>query len=133
MEIDKSIRSGVKKTDDYIIALEEELLKKETSSIIKFIISANKVASALAEDMELMLDDDIGSCKILKDDKDSKLLDRLLNLLKNVDTFDQISKIADALTPQEIDHAKKEKQVLTVKDNPFESVMKQVKEKNGQK
>ena len=133
MEIDKSIRSGVKKADDYISLLEDELLKKETSSIIKFIISAYKVASALAEDMVLMLEDDIASCKILKDDKDSKLLDRLLNLLKNVDTFDQISKIADALTPQEIDQAKKDKPHLTVKDNPFETVMKQVKEKNGQK
>lgn len=136
MQIDRSIRSGVKKTDDYIILLEEELLKKETSSIIKFITSANKVACALADDMELMLSGNLALCTILKDDKDSKLLDRLLNLLKSVDTFDQISKIADSLVPEvvEIKTETTAQTKLNPDENPFEQMQKRVKERiNGQK
>ena len=129
MKINKAIRSGSELIDDYILELEDELLKKETSSIIKFITSANKVARALAEDMELMLVGEIGNCKILTDDKDSKLLDRLLNLLKNVETFDQISKIADGLIPEEVAEANTATQLIP-NSNAFEQIQEKIREKH---
>jgi len=129
MKINRTIRSGSELIDDYILELEDELLKKETSSIIKFITSANKVASALAEDMELMLNGDIESCKILTDDKDSKLLDRLLNLLKNVETFDQISKIADGLVPEEVSEVTTATQLIP-NSNAFEQIQEKIREKH---
>lgn len=135
MKINKAIRSGKASIDDYILELEEELQKKETSSINKFIGSANRVALALADEMELMLSGNLMLCKILKDDKDSKLLDKLLLLIKNVDTFDQISKMADALIPEVIEIPTVETTVqLNHEENPFEQMQKIVKEKlNGKK
>jgi len=129
MKINRTIRSGSELIDDYILELEDELLKKETSSIIKFITSANKVASALAEDMELMLLGEIEQCKILTDDKDSKLLDRLLNLLKNVETFDQISKIADGLVPEEVSEVNTATQLIP-NSNAFEQIQEKIREKH---
>lgn len=129
MKINRTIRSGSELIDDYILELEDELLKKETSSIIKFITSANKVASALAEDMELMLLGEIEQCKILTDDKDSKLLDRLLNLLKNVETFDQISKIADGLVPEEVSEVTTSTQLIP-NSNAFEQIQEKIREKH---
>jgi len=135
MKINKATRSGKASIDYYILELEEELLKKETSSINKFIASANRVALALADEMELMLSGSLGECKILKDDKDSKLLDKLLLLIKNVDTFDQISKMADALIPEVIEIPTVDTVVqLNIDENPFEQMQKIVKEKlNGKK
>lgn len=131
MKINKAIRSGDDAVNEYIASLEDELLKKETSSIIKFIVSANKVARALASDMELMLDGNFEACKILSDDKDSKLLDRLLNLLKNVDTFDQISKIADGLTLEEVLDAGIETVTQLVPNtNAFEQIQEKIREKH---
>lgn len=129
MKINRTIRSGSELIDGYILELEDELLKKETSSIIKFITSANKVASALAEDMELMLLGEIEQCKILTDDKDSKLLDRLLNLLKNVETFDQISKIADGLVPEEVSEVTTATQLIP-NSNAFEQIQEKIREKH---
>mgnify|MGYP000004578412 CR=1 FL=1 len=92
--IDKSIRSGDKKVDDYIERLETMF---NFSNLYRFIMAANEVAGVMADDMSKIAQGKKDKLKILSDDKDDKFTERLTTILKQVDVIKKISAEADLL------------------------------------
>lgn len=133
MQINKKIRSGKADIDSYIEELEAELTKKETSAITSFILNANRVAKILSSDLGLLAEGRDTECVLINESKDDKRLERVLALLKNVDTFDSISKIADSLTPEEIDQANEGATQLNPTSNAFEQLQDKAWQKFKQK
>jgi len=132
VKVNKNIRSGNKDIDSYIAELEAELTKKETSSIHKFIQSANAVAGVLADDLACLAKGDLGGCQIIKSDGNDKILDRIMAVIKNMDAFADLSKIADSLAVEVIEEGVIEAIAITPGANGYEDLRKRVQEKvNG--
>lgn len=131
MKINRKLRCDNDKVNAYIGELEDELLKKENSSIQKFIIASNKVAKVFAEDLELLAEGRIDQCKLLNSDKDDKTVDRIMLMMKNNELFLQISNTADQLPPEIVDEVQDLKLKLTEEDSTFEQMQKRVKEKKN--
>ena len=132
VKVNKNIRSGIKEVDGYIAELEAELTKKETSSIHKFIKSANSVASVLADDLAFLAGGDAGGCHFIKSDGNDKILDRIMAVIKNVDAFSDLSKIADSLAIEVVEEGVIEAIAITPGANGFEDMRKRAQEKlNG--
>lgn len=141
--IDKTIRSGNIEVDEYISKMEEYILSFDTSHIKKLIVASDIVASQLAGDMvmiatnthrEKVSDDDSGvavyksKLNILSDDKDDKLLERLLNIVGKIPTFKQISDMVLAMKPKEKAEAEESVVKLDPTKNAYEQMM-ELKEK----
>lgn len=127
MLIDKTIRSGDVKVDDYIGRLEKLY---EFSNLYRFIMAANEIAGVMADDMSKIAKGDKKGLKLLSNDKDDKLIDRLSNVLKQVDNIKKIQVEADAL----ISSGKVEdpKKIVVDKNTPaVEQLMTMAKDKNG--
>lgn len=132
VKVNKNIRSGNKDVDSYIAELETELTRKETSSIHKFIHSANAVAGVLADDLACLAKGDLGGCQIIKSDGTDKILDRIMAVIKNMDAFSDLSKIADSLAVEVIEEGIIESVAITAGANGFEDMRKRTLEKlNG--
>lgn len=129
MIINRKLRSGDDKIDTYILELEEELLKKQTSSIDKFIRSANEVASVMAEDLGYIAKGQPELCTILNSDKDDKSIDRIFLMLKNNTLFEEIAKTAESLVPEILNEAQDLKIELDAEENAFEQMQRRIKEK----
>lgn len=129
MVINKKLRSGEEKLDKYIEELEEELLRKNTSSIDKFIRSANKVASVMADDLALIAEGRSGECTILTSESNDKSVERIFMMLKNNDLFAEIAKTAEDLLPEVVNEAQDLKIELDAEENAFEQMQRKIKEK----
>ena len=129
MVINKKLRSGDVKIDNYIEELETELLRKNTSSIDKFIRSADKVASVMADDLGYIADGTPEKCVILTSDSSDKSVERIFLMLKNNDLFSEIAKTADDLLPEVVNEAQDLKIELDAEENAFEQMQRKIKEK----
>lgn len=145
--IDKTIRSGNYEVDEYISKMEEYILSFDTSHIKRLIVASDIVASQLAGDMVMLAtnthrtmgrDEDSGmavfksNLTILSEDKDDKLLERLLNIVGKIPTFKQISDMVVAMKPQE--KAAAEAENAMIKLDPNKNVYEQMLEmKKGDK
>lgn len=98
MQVDKTIRSGDAKVDAYIEWMESKL---DFNNTYRFIMAANNIFGAMADDMELIASGKVKTSdkklKILSDDKDDKFAERLNMVLKLADTAKKISAEAEAL------------------------------------
>ena len=129
MVINKKLRSGDVKIDNYIEELETELLRKNTSSIDKFIRSADKVASVMADDLGYIADGTPEKCVILTADSSDKSVERIFLMLKNNDLFSEIAKTACELLPEVVNEAQDLKIELDAEENAFEQMQRKIKEK----
>jgi hypothetical protein len=95
MQIDKTIRSKDPKVDAYIEWLESKLDFKNS---YRFIMAANNILGAMADDMEIIASGSkTKKLKILSEDKDDKFAERLNMVLKLSDTAKKIAAEAEAL------------------------------------
>lgn len=129
MTINKKIRSGDSKIDKYIEELEEELLRKSTSSIDKFIRSADKVASVMADDLNFIAEGEPDKCRILTSDSSDKSVERIFLMLKNSELFTEIAKTAESLAPEIVNEAQDLKIEISDDEPTFEQIQRRVKEK----
>lgn len=97
MLIDKTIRSGNLKVDEYIELLESKL---DFSNAYRFILAANSIFGAMADDMENIASGKKIKLKILSEDKDDKFAERLSMVLKLSDTAKKITEQAELLISQ---------------------------------
>ena len=134
IKIDKNIRSGNAIVDEYLEGIENELLKKDTLAIHRLIYAANKISVVLANDLDLISTDRSDEARILSDDKESKTLERVMMLLKGVETFKSISDIADTMLPELVDVINKTAEVpIDRTSNVFEQLQEQHYKKNKSK
>ncbi len=83
--------------------------------------------SVMAEDLEKIIADKHEDLKILSNNKDDKIFERITVMAKLKNEFSSLS-----LLPTEVEEAVKAKVAkLKLGDNAFEELMKQAKEKNG--
>lgn len=132
MKINRKNRSGKQSVDEYIEELENELLKKESSAIHKFILSANEVATVFAEDLALLAKGRIDECKLLSGDKDDKSVERIFLVLKNNELFSEIYKTSEGLIPEIVDEVLDAKVVFKDDESTFETMRKRVKNGRGE-
>lgn len=127
MLIDKTIRSGDQKVDEYIERLEKMY---EFSNLYRYIMAANEIAGVMADDMIKISQGKKTGLKLLSNDKDDKLIDRLSNVLKQVDNIKKIQVEADALIASgKVDDPKK---IELKADRPaVEQLMDVAKKKNN--
>lgn len=157
-KINKNIRSGIPEVDEYLTSMEEYLLDVDTASIKKLIRALDRMASVIAEDIEKILDgedeievDDllevidygedgetpqyskkqVSNLKILSDNKDSKVYERVMTLFTKVKDFEMVSKTAKAIIPEVIEYKDPEEVAstkfaeeikITGKGNSFEEM-----------
>lgn len=100
--INKTIRSKEPKVNKYIESLENELISRDISGIEQFIISANSLSLKLSEEMQFLANGEEDKCMILSNDKDDKLIDRILSLITKVDSFAKVSELAKGLNDKYI-------------------------------
>lgn len=129
MVINKKLRSGDFKIDEYISDLEDELLRKSTSSIDKFIRSADKVAGVMAEDLDRIASGRVEECVILTPDGSDKSVERIFLMLKNSELFTEIARTAEELLPEVVNESQDLKIELDPDENAFEQMQKRIKEK----
>lgn len=132
MVINRKIRTKDNEiVNNYIQELEEELLRREDSSINKFIISANKVAEVFAKDLNHLAEGNEEMCILLTSDKDDKTVDRIMAVIKNTKEFKTISEIADSMVPEIINEAPDLQLKIDDETSSFEQVQKRIREKRA--
>lgn len=122
-KIKQGIRTGNPEVDEYIDSLHQHLLSFDTSNIKKLILSLDKIAGVLSEDIEMVisgedwipepteildeegyptvsLDTGRSRLRILSDSKDSKVFERVMTLVQRVKDLDAVAKTAKALLPE---------------------------------
>ena len=133
MIINRKLRTGDEKIDNYIEELEDELLKKQTSSIDKFIRSANEVASVMADDLSYIAKGQEDKCTILSSDSSDKSVERIFLMLKNSELFSEIARTAESLTPEVVNEAQDLKIELDPEENAFEQMQKRIQQRKKSK
>lgn len=108
MQIDKSIRSNNKEVDEYIEQLEEALLTSTTSNINKLIKSADELAGVIADDMSLIIKGEKEGLVLLSSDSTDKLTERMMLILKNIQTFKDVADTAKSMQPTVKDEVREE-------------------------
>jgi len=120
--IKDGIKTGDPAVDQYIQDLHEYILSFEASNIKKLILATDRLAGVIAEDIDKIIqgedetedemftgydeDDEPvyekvtkSNLKVLSDSKDSKVYDRILNLISKIESFEKVSKAAKSLIP----------------------------------
>lgn len=134
MLINKSIRTKDKDINAYIEKLEAEIESYSGSKSKQLIVSIDKMAGKLSEDMDKIVKDGDGELS-------TKLVDTYLKMVKEADKIKDFSQIVTALEkiPDEVkvgDEKEGEtkssgKKGLIADVNPFEQMQKKVTGKNG--
>lgn len=125
MLVDKTIRSGDARVDEYIETLESKL---DFGNLYRFIMAANSIFGAMADDMEKIALGKKDKLKILSDDKDDKFAERLSMVLKLSDTAKKIAEQAEALVAS--GKAPKPGEIVLDKSRPaVEQLMDKAKKK----
>lgn len=150
--IKNGIKTGDPEVDKYIQDLHEYILNFEASNIKKLILATDRLAGVIAEDIDKIIEgedetedevfveyDEEGepvyekvtksNLKVLSDSKDSKVYDRILNLISKIESFEKVSKAAKTLIPIVEEFAEKTEDQelvkelkLTGSDNNFEEM-----------
>lgn len=120
--IKSGIKTGDLMVDQYIEDLHDYILSFEASNIKKLILATDRLAGVIAEDIDKIIqgedetEDEVlmgyneddepiyekmskNNLKILSDSKDSKVYDRILNLISKIESFEKVSKAAKTLIP----------------------------------
>lgn len=126
--INKSVRCKDAKVNEYIEALENELIKRDTSGIDRFIRSANSISIRLAEEMEALANGDMENISLLSNEKDDKLIDRVVTLISKVNSFAQVSELAEELSKKYVIE-----DISKVEDAPEGTVEDMVSKKKASK
>ena len=126
--INKSVRCKDAKVNEYIEALENELIKRDTSGIDRFIRSANSISIRLAEEMEAIANGDMENISLLSNEKDDKLIDRVVTLISKVNSFAQVSELAEELSKKYVIE-----DISKVEDAPEGTVEDMVSKKKASK
>ena len=143
MQIDSTIRSGNKVTDDYIIQLEEEVKSFNAQNSKQLIRSIDLMASKISKDLDLLsreqTNDDGTEVEL-----SGKFVDTFLKMVKDAPKIKEFSDLVNSMyegKPNDIVEPEPEivavvegkeiplaKPVIKVGQNSFETVMKKVKE-----
>lgn len=134
MLINKSIRTKDKDINAYIEKLEAEVESCSGSKSKQLIISIDKMAGKLSEDMDKIVKDGDGELS-------TKLVDTYLKMVKEAKNIKEFSQVVVALEkiPEEIKTGEEKegepklsgKKGLVADENPFEQMQKKVTGKNG--
>lgn len=137
--IKDGITTGDPAIDSYIQDLHNYILSFEASNIKKLILATDRLAGVIAEDIDKIIqgEDEIedevlmgyddedepiyeketrSTLKILSDSKDSKVYDRILNLISKIESFEKVSKAAKSLIPAVEEFVEKSEEEELVKD-----------------
>lgn len=147
--IRKHIRSKDKGVDDYIESLENYILEKNASKTNELLMELDNLNGVIAEDINLISQGDIydeveemkdgeiiiskvSKLKVMNDDKDSKIFDRVLALYGKVKDIKSVQEVVNSMLP-EVEENENTGDVVEIKTNPFEDVLRRTKEKNSKK
>ena len=147
-KLNLKVKSGITEVDEYIDKLHEHILSFNASSIKKIILALDNIAEDIADDLNLISTGDTwvpdvimynsegkeekkicgySKLKVLSDESSSKVFDRVMVLIKNVNDFKAVAKLAEELVP-EIEDIKESKskaiQIDLKGGNVFESILK---------
>lgn len=137
-KINRKIRSGDKKVDDYIEELENYLLSLEANGTNRLIMKLEEVSGTISKDLDKILagedgdwvDDDDGEAKwvsnltILNDSNTSKTFDRVLTLYSKIGDIRAVSEAVKALVPEEVKEDSEKDSKL--EGNVFEAIQRKV-------
>lgn len=91
--IDDCKRSGNIEVDEYIEMLESIVKEYYSDNANRMIFEANRIIGIIADDLEHIADDGtIRRTKIIKEEKNNLLMERIVLLLKQTDVVTSISK-----------------------------------------
>lgn len=147
--IRKHIRSKDKGVNDYIESLENYILEKNASKTNELLMELDNLNGVIAEDINLISQGDIydeveemkdgemitskvSKLKVMNDDKDSKIFDRVLALYGKVKDIKSVQEVVNSMLP-EVEENENTGDVVEIKTNPFEDVLRRTKEKNSKK
>lgn len=147
--IRKHIRSKDKGVNDYIESLENYILEKNASKTNELLMELDNLNGVIAEDINLISQGDIydeveemkdgeiiiskvSKLKVMNDDKDSKIFDRVLALYGKVKDIKSVQEVVNSMLP-EVEENENIGDVVEIKTNPFEDVLRRTKEKNSKK
>lgn len=147
--IRKHIRSKDKIVNDYIESLENYILEKNASKTNELLMELDNLNGVIAEDINLISQGDIydeveemkdgeiiiskvSKLKVMNDDKDSKIFDRVLALYGKVKDIKSVQEVVNSMLP-EVEENENTGDVVEIKTNPFEDVLRRTKEKNSKK
>lgn len=137
--IKKGIKTGDAEIDAYIESLHEYLINFETSNIKKLILSIDRLAGAIADDIDKIVDGEseyekevlleydedgepvyetkhLSNLKVLSDYKDSKVYDRVIALLGRVPSFQLVAQTARGLIPEVEEYTEKTEEAQMVEN-----------------
>lgn len=137
-KINRKIRSGDKKVDDYIEELENYLLSLEANGTNRLIMKLEEVSGTISKDLDKILagedggwvDGDDGEAKwvsnltILNDSNTSKTFDRVLTLYSKIGDIRAVSEAVKALVPEEVKEDSEKDSKL--EGNVFEAIQRKV-------
>ena len=126
MKIQKYKRS---KTDDglndYIEALENHILEFNVDNVVKLVLSINKVAGIIVQDVDNIVEGREEFLTILVDD--SKTFEKIQKIVEKIDSWKKVIDIAKAYIP-EIEEVEQLADKLQLKGTySFEEVQKKLK------
>lgn len=147
--IRKHIRSKDKGVNDYIESLENYILEKNASKTNELLMELDNLNGVIAEDINLISQGDIydeveemkdgeiiiskvSKLKVMNDDKDSKIFDRVLALYGKVKDIKSVQEVVNSMLP-EVEENENIGDVVEIKTNPFEDVLRRTKAKNSKK
>lgn len=141
------LKSGNTEVDDYLEQLHTYLINWEASSIKQMLLALDETALEITKDLRMINageafspayvinSPDGGSItfpevcklKVLNDNKESKVYDRVMTLVGKVKDFKTVCDMADAIRPEikKEDELKKKAIRLDPSGNPFEQLQKQ--------
>lgn len=140
------LKSGNEEVDEYLKELHDYLLNWEATSIKDMILTLDKTAKIIAEDLRMLNSgqaftpaytvergdtkvhfEEECKLKILNDSKDSKVYDRVMTLVGKVKDFKIVCDMAENIRPEIVDEKKAIKPKLKIEANEsaYESILKQ--------
>lgn len=144
--IRKHVRSKDDKgVNDYIESLESYILEQNASNTNELLMELDNLNGVIAEDIRLISTGDIydeveeiidgeveifkkSKLKVMNDDKDSKIFDRVLALYGRVKDIKAVSEVVISMLPKIEDISEEDK--VEIKTNPFEDVLRRTKAKS---
>src|SRR5699024_3337344 len=135
--------------NDYIESLENYILEKNASKTNELLMELDNLNGVIAEDINLISQGDIydeveemkdgeiiiskvSKLKVMNDDKDSKIFDRVLALYGKVKDIKSVQEVVNSMLP-EVEENEKTGDVVEIKTNPFDDVLRKRKEQNSKK
>lgn len=145
-KLEFTIRTHIRSKDDegvndYIESLERFILERDASNTDKLLLELDNINGIIAKDIEMVSNGDmfteetkiidgeeetvtVSKLKVLNDDKDSKIFDRVLALYGKVKDIKAVSEVVKSMLPKTESKDKAKKQKLDPTKNIYEQVIK---------